>query len=112
MPIINPWLFYLIDLFGGIKGLSEFVLAGLVIVIVPSIPFRIVDPDEGLFTKKYFKYMAILVVISCIVMLVIPSKETMYKMVVAQNVTYENVEIASETIKDSVDYIIEKMRGE
>lgn len=112
MPIINPWLFYLIDLFEGIKWLSGFVLVGLVIVVVISIPFRIVDPDEGLFTKKFFKHMAISTIISCIVTIVIPSKETMYTMVVAQNVTFENVEIASETIKDSVDYIIDKMKGE
>lgn len=112
MPIINPWLFYLIDLFGGIKSINMFVLIELIVVLSISILIHIVEIDEGFFTKKYFKYMAISVVISCIVMLVIPSKETMYKMVVAQNVTYENVEIASETIKDSVDYIIEKMRGE
>lgn len=112
MPIINPWLFYLIELFEGIKGLSELVLAGLVVVLSISIPLYIVDVGDGLFTKKFFKRVAISAIISCIVMIVIPSKETMYKMIVAKNVTYENVEIASETIKDSVDYIIEKMRGE
>lgn len=112
MPIINPWLFYLIDLLGGIKSINVFFLAGLIVVLSISIPIYIVEIDEGLFTKKFFKYMVISVVISCIVMLVIPSKETIYKMVVAKNVTYENVEIASETIKDSVDYIIDKMKGE
>lgn len=33
-------------------------------------------------------------------------------MMVANVVTYDNVEIATETIKDSVDYIMDKMDGD
>jgi hypothetical protein len=35
----------------------------------------------------------------------------MYTMMVANVVTYENVEIATDAIKDSVDYIVEVFEG-
>ena len=54
--------------------------------------------------------------IACIVTgtfnLIIPSQKTMYTMLVANFVTYENVETATESIKDSVDYIFEKLNKE
>lgn len=43
---------------------------------------------------------------------VIPSEETMYKMLVAQYVTYENVDKATESIKEGVDYIFKKLDKE
>lgn len=41
----------------------------------------------------------------------IPSKETIYKMLVSKYVTYENIDKATDTIKDGVDYIFEKLDG-
>ncbi len=45
-------------------------------------------------------------------MIFIPSQETMYKMLVTNYVTYENAEIATDAIKDSVDYIFDKLNLE
>ena len=39
----------------------------------------------------------------------IPSKETCYKMMVASQITDNNIQKAEDTIKNSVDYIFEKI---
>lgn len=65
MAIINPWIFYLIEVLNGLK-----------------------------------------------VYIVTPSEETMYKMLVAQYVTYENVDKVTESIKEGVDYIFKKLNKE
>lgn len=109
MPIINPWFFYLIELSKKIEYLSDFIFGGIIAIIVFNALARFLYSADWIFTKKIFKCVAILAVIYCVVMVIIPSKETMYKMFVSQNVTNENFEIASEAIKYSVDYIIEKM---
>lgn len=41
----------------------------------------------------------------------IPSKDVMYKMLVSKYVTYENIDKATNTIKDGVNYIFEKLDG-
>ena len=40
---------------------------------------------------------------------VIPSGDTLLKMVIAQNVTYERAEQGQEVLKDTIDYIFEKL---
>lgn len=60
---------------------------------------------------KPFKCISIAaIIISCLTVF-IPKEETMYKMMVANYVTYENVEIATDAIQDGVDYIMDKING-
>lgn len=61
---------------------------------------------------KILKKVLIVLCIVAGVYTVTPSEETMYKMLVAQNVTYENVDKATEAIKDRVDYIFKKLGKE
>ena len=72
------------------------------------------DSDDEIWESfiKWRKRTAITLVISILGLTFIPTKETMYKMLVANFVTYENVETATDAIKDSVDYIFEKLDGE
>ena len=41
--------------------------------------------------------------------ILLPSKETCYKMMVASQITDTNIQKAEDVIKDSVDYIFEKI---
>lgn len=122
MAIINPWIFYLIDVLSSLKGISLTVIAitvfglvavGIVVVIVKSDSFY--DDDSARFVTLSIKLLKKLLIVLCISMgvyTVTPSEETMYKMLVAQNVTYENVDKATKTIKDGVDYIFKKLGKE
>lgn len=122
MAIINPWIFYLIDVLSSLKGISLTVIiitilgligTGVVTVIVKCESWH--DDDSAHFVTLSIKLLKKLLIVLCIsfgVYTVTPSEETMYKMLVAQNVTYENVDKASKTIKDGVDYIFKKLGKE
>lgn len=122
MAIINPWIFYLIDVLSSLKGISLTVIVltilgliatGLVTVIAKCDSFY--DDDTARFVTLSIKLLKKLLIVLCIsfgVYTVTPSEETMYKMLVAQNVTYENVDKATEAIKDGVDYIFKKLGKE
>ena len=122
MAIINPWIFYLIDVLSSLKGISLTVIVitifgligtGVVTVIVKCESWY--DDDFARFVTLSIKLLKKLLIVLCIsfgVYTVTPSEETMYKMLVAQNVTYENVDKATKTIKDGVDYIFKKLGKE
>ena len=67
----------------------------------PQIPENIqIRPYQEEAIKKWFKRFVIGTVISLILIIVIPSKETCYQMLAAKMVTYENVELAVEKIEE------------
>ena len=124
MPIINPWIFYLIDILSKLKGVSRFAtfitaLALIVITIITAY-LKVQDSYYGSennievieILTRFFKKLLIVACIAISVFIVTPSEETMYKMLVAQNVTYENVDKAQEEIKETVDYIFKKLGKE
>lgn len=39
----------------------------------------------------------------------IPSEKTLYKMMVANIATYENIDLTAETIEDAFDHVINKL---
>lgn len=89
-PIINPVLFYLADTAGGLKFL--FIIISILLLFISFIFFM----EKGL-CKKYCIGSAILLIILGIL---IPSKETCYKMAIAKYVTPHNIEIVSEYVND------------
>lgn len=133
MPVINPMLIYLMDISDALKtiGMVVFMIAAFVIAIpfivgafeyLCSMPYGENDPDY----KKSLKILAmakknlqskafIILIVSFISATFVPSKDTIYKMMVANMVTYENVNFASETIEDAFDHVIDKfneLKGE
>lgn len=115
-PIINPWLFYIVDTLGVLQLMFILVVIALAIVIM-FITLRIDDlgRDEKEEMKSAKRTRKIVISISILLLVAIPfipSKETCYKMMVASQVTEENIKSAEDVIKDSVDYIFEKINKE
>ena len=112
-PIINPWMFYLVDCLDGLKTLCILTVPVLVIVI-GFLTVKIDDLGRGeekelksaRRTRKIVIFFSILLLI---VIPFIPSKETCYKMMVSSQITDNNIQKAEDTIKNSVDYIFEKI---
>ena len=108
-PIINPWLFYLIDKAGTIAEplifISIMYWIGVILIYLFS-----ADNEEwaALFLKKT-KLMRILLTIGLIVAILLPSKETSYKMLAASMVTPNNIETVGETTEDIIDYVVESV---
>lgn len=100
-PVINPWLFYLIELVDGLKlafGGLGFAI-GLVLIISGQFDSDCTC-DENVkkkFRKKKKIGLAILLV-GCFVCVLIPSSDTLIKMTIAKNVTYDAVDAAKDVV--------------
>lgn len=129
MAIINPLWFYFIDFLTNLKSLCSaffgwfilfaiigYICYGIFSVIICDCKEGSVDYNQMSVIHKASHKIGKICLIACIVTgifnLAIPSQDTMYTMLVANFVTYENVEIATESIKDGVDYIFEKLNEE
>ena len=116
-PLINPWIFYLVKVSESINSIVVIVLIPLVFATVLFFLGYVNCKCEGCSNededikniKGILKKLVLSVVVLSTVYVFIPSKETYYQMIISSQVTTENVQKVEEVIKDSVDYIIEKM---
>ena len=67
------------------------------------------DEKEQKSARRTRKIVILFSISILIVIPFIPSKETCYKMMVASQITDNNIQKAEDTIKNSVDYIFEKI---
>lgn len=116
MSVISPWLFYVIDLLGKLREMAIIVFWIIVVTIFITGFFALLEGEyweDKIIQKlkKALKLSVIPIIISSVMYVAIPSKDVMYKMLVSKYVTYENIDKATNTIKDGVDYIFEKLDG-
>lgn len=115
-PIISPWSIYLINLFGNLKGLLSvaLILLGCAVVALSiiwllfSMDYEQND-DPIVVCKKYLKKSVTWLCVSSLLFTAIPSKDTMYTMLVLENVTTDNIQAIGKTGKDVVDYITDQI---
>lgn len=123
--IINPWFFYFASLLDSFWTLASIVLF---LAIIGTVGFGIwwvmeaynsdffvhddKDDDKetpfAKFCKKMIKVSVIATIISAVLMIVVPTEETVNKMMISSFVTKENVEKTKEEAKEIIDYIAEK----
>ena len=117
-PIINPLWFYLIDVVDNLQ-----IVVGIILML-SCIAFAIVSlimffEYSELYLEErekqtYFKYLktALKVIIPCIIITILtPSSDTIYKMIIADNITPHNIEVVGDTIEGGIDYIFEKINS-
>lgn len=119
--IINPWFFYFANLLDSFWTLVSIVLFLAIIGAVGfsvwwlmeayNSDFFVHDDNESPFAKfckKMIKSSVIATIISAVLMIVVPTEETVNKMMISSFVTKENVEKTKEEAKEIIDYIAEK----
>lgn len=103
-PVINPWLFYLIDIAKGIKIISLIVSFCVFIPFAYGLGTMVINKEYGnddedyLRGKRTFKISLVILIISLGISIFIPSSDTILKMVVAKNVTYDTVNTAKDVV--------------
>ena len=105
MSIISPWIIYLIAFLDNLSFAAIIgALAGFIcLVIGVGCAAEAVDEQEKEMCNKVIKigkWMAPICIALCIL---IPSKEEMYTMLIADTVTYEAVDAMGEGVKGTVD---------
>lgn len=107
-PIISPWLIYFAELANSINMAFLFVtFIAFIIMAFAFIPYMDNKKDETL--KQCLKKSFIWFCISVAIVVMTPSKDTVYTMVVLDNVTTDNIQAIGKTGKDVVDYITEQI---
>ena len=129
-PIISPWFFYFLGIIDGIKATAItvslitglFLLVSVIGVMVIKMAHEFDEDDEKKLVpiwKKVLRGSLIPFVIFTLLAMFVPTKNTLIWMVVAKNVTYQNVEKAIEAgadfkneLKKDMIEIIETIKGE
>ena len=119
--IIKPWFFYFASLADNRQMLSIIVFSvSLIVAIIFGVVWCCEINDYDFFGrdddkiqilnffKKMFKISIITVIVSATLMAIIPSEETINKMIISSVITKENIEGVKTDAKELVDYIVEK----
>lgn len=115
-PIINPWFIYLAGACDEIREIVGFLFwFGVIPCIFISIVYFISYIDDELISLRTVDSLAILkkfvtiTVVASLLYGVIPTSKTCYQMMIASQLTDINIQKAEDVIKNSVDYIFEKI---
>lgn len=111
-PIINPWLFYLVDVIDSFRFTIFLLLILFTLIFGVHAIIENNNEEDEVKAIKAIKKMSIVVTLGLTISAFIPSKKTCYKMMIASQVTDNNIQKAEDVIKDSVDYIFEKINKE
>lgn len=101
-PVINPWAFYLIDGASTLKW-GAFIFGSIIALIFVAIGANIMidayeDDKSYNVGKKKVKIGFIIFVVSVVMFIIVPSSDTVMKMVIAKNVTYDAVDAAKDVV--------------
>ena len=116
-PIINPLWFYLISVVDNMLVFLAIitVLSGMaVLIFIVAYGLCSVDNYYEEYKPIYSKFLktSLKIFISALILsMLIPNSTTIYKMIVADNVTPHNIEVVGDTIEGSIDYIFEKINS-
>lgn len=111
MPVVNPIWFYLMSVCGGLAILLG--VMGFLAVMVGGIGCLVYHSENdarSVQLLKKFKRLVVSGLVALGVDIFIPSQITIEKMIIAQNVTYERVEQAADTVTDVYNDIMDLFR--
>ena len=111
--IINPWVFYLLGLVDsiGVVCVVFLFLFGIIFGVYAIIWLvEFYGDDEYLTPMWILKKWKVPLILTIALLVFMPSEDTIYKMMIASQVTTENVNTAKETIQDVADYIVDAVK--
>ena len=108
-PIISPWVIYLASRVDSLKILSRCILICCIIAICIAFIEGDIEYGSVLTHKSFMKKCVIASIISAVVLVITPSTETIYTMMVANEITPDNIQAIGKTGKNVVDYITDQI---
>lgn len=122
--VINPMLFYWCSVRDTVKALAIIVAIMLIVVCLVFLfigAFHIGETlnygggensngyKVGVKFLNWARKCSIPLAIALVLFAFIPSEKTLYKMMVANIATYENIDLTAGTIEDAFDHVIDKL---
>lgn len=108
MFIVNPWIFYFAEICEGIKAVAIIFAITAFIYVVCIWGLWKAGEIRSFWWDKKTKIVTIIGIIFMIFAVAIPSQETCYKMIIASQVTAENLDKVEDTIERIADYVADK----
>ena len=113
-PIINPSFFYWAGAFDTIHIIGVCLLCvGIVGAFIIGISFAVaIEYKDKLainFYEKFFLILIIVILISAIIVIFIPTKETIYAMGISEIITPDNIDAITEKGEKGVKFIFEQI---
>lgn len=106
-PIINPLFFYLIHLADNLRATARILIfIGLAIIFFATAFWGMMDGFTK-YTHTLIKTFIIVICVSIVIVIFIPSQETCYQIFVASLATPDNLNWVVDTGKSIADYIVE-----
>ena len=103
-PIISPWIIYALHVYDKIY-LTCRILMMCGFIIAPLLAlFGSMEEDE--YMMKYAKISAIVAVVCTIVLIIVPSKDTLIAMLAASYITPDNITAVQGNIVEFVKQIV------
>lgn len=103
-PIISPWIFYIIDMLPKLSGITFLMcllgLAGFLVVLTQDVVVSYndgagwkerIDPAKQKLKTRLLYTTSIISFIGFVGMILIPSQDTAYKMLIASYITPDNL---------------------
>ena len=112
--IINPSLFYWAGVFDVIYAIGLCVLCiGITGVIIIAVPFAVAvayqDKPALNFYKKFFLILIIIIIICALIVIFIPTKETIYAMGISEVITPNTIDAIANKGEKEVKFIFEQI---
>lgn len=111
-PVISPWVFYWIPVLDSITFIAGLLLLLSIILFVivffmfcMELDMGDEDSDLAKLLKKAKDKLLVIIAVTTLITVFVPSETTVTKMLIAQNVTYERVEVVSDTIINTVETV-------
>lgn len=110
-PIISPWIFYFAAKVNIIIMFSWFIIIGMGIVglLAWLDAADCEDSHPGYYEERkkiYKKPCLTAMILSLLVLVITPTQTTLMQMLIAQNITYERLEVVGNSIEDVYNDII------
>ena len=113
-PIVNPWLIYFASIVEQLRTFFNAITYIVVVLDIIIVMGTFVESDDAIAVfynreekkiKPFIKLLIVLTIISPLLVIFIPSKETVIAMYIANMVTPDNLNIANEVFKSNLkDY--------
>lgn len=107
MFIVNPWIFYFAGICENLGLVAILVVTFICIYMLIRVVCYYADEMPHWWDKN-FKIAAIVGFLFLALAVAIPSQSTCYKMIIASQVTAENLDKVEDTIERIADYVADK----
>lgn len=122
-PIVNPFLFYLMGMGENLWGISiaALVISAFSLIVAIScyfynfIEWKTYDNEDNkeysVLCKKIAVTTSAFLVVSILLVVCIPRKQTVIEMMIANAVTADNIGAGVDAIKNAADYVVEAIKS-